>query len=81
MSASPDAIVLDVTSTFAGRKALLQLRANAATLCSPILILTAGAVATSEAAGYAGAYAHCTKPCMPVEFVKRLNAILLADTK
>jgi CheY-like chemotaxis protein len=54
MSASPDAIVLDVTSTFAGRKALQQLRANAATFYTPILILTAGAVATSEAAGYAG---------------------------
>jgi DNA-binding response OmpR family regulator len=81
MSAAPNAIVLDVTPTFSGFEVLKRLRTNASTFYTPILILTAGDLVTAEATGYAAADAHCTKPCMPSDFVNLVKAILFVDSE
>jgi DNA-binding response OmpR family regulator len=78
--AAPDAIVLDLTPKLTSFEILKRLRASAPTFHTPILILTAGAVAAGEGADYAAADAQCIKPCMPSDFVNRLKALLFADT-
>ena len=78
-SADPDAIVLDLAPTMSGLDVLQRLRDNVSTTHTPILILTAAALFPGDEAVLSEADAHCTKPCMPSDFIGRLKSILFAE--
>jgi DNA-binding response OmpR family regulator len=77
----PDACVLDVAMPrVGGREVVRRMRAHPASAGIPVVLLTAAARVTDEAAGReAGADAYLTKPFSPAELVETVRQ-LLAET-